>query len=639
MVAVIAYHFRLAGFAGGFVGVDIFFVISGFLMTSIIVKGLERGRFSSLDFYVSRARRIVPALLATCLCLLVLGWRFLMPSDYRVLANHVISSLGFFSNIKYWDEAGYFDAASHEKWLLHTWSLSVEWQFYIILPLILIAIWRIVPGRPFQGFSILLLMLLSLTASVALVDRYPEATFYWLPMRAWEMLGGGLLFVTGTTAKPSAAQRRALEYAGLLLVVASIALFDATSPWPGWRALVPVTGTVLILTANRNSVWTGSRAAQWLGDRSYSLYLWHWPVYVVLKYLQFDLRVEGILAGLAITLLLGHCSYHWLETPSRRALERLAAPRGAIALAGAAAIGLVLALGIRSADGIVGRFSTEVEQVAAEAFNVNPDRGKCHIGRGNAFPSCMYGGNQLGLVLVGDSHADAIVTALAAAVPDPHQGLMQWTYNGCPPVSGLQPLPHKIKRLGGNAWRCLEFIDWMLAHLAELPPGVPVVLVARYAAIGLGLNEEAGAAGKPDWYASQVFSSVTPTMLDEFSARITRSACDLAQQRPVYMVRPIPEMGFNVPQTLSRRMAMGFKSDLSIPLEAYQKRNSWIWAAQDKARDECNVMIIDPTATLCDESHCYGSLKGRPLYSDDNHLSEYGNKVLIPIFRSVLQPH
>jgi peptidoglycan/LPS O-acetylase OafA/YrhL len=146
VVAVILYHFDVPGFGGGFVGVDVFFVISGFLMTGIVVDGLERGEFSLLAFYLARASRILPALIVVCTVLLMLGWWVLLRLDYTELGLDAVFSLAFLSNIKFWREAGYFDAASHDKWLLHTWSLAVEWQFYLLLPLVLLAMWRWRPG-------------------------------------------------------------------------------------------------------------------------------------------------------------------------------------------------------------------------------------------------------------------------------------------------------------------------------------------------------------------------------------------------------------------------------------------------------------------------------------------------------------
>lgn len=199
VVAVVLFHFGVPGFAGGFVGVDIFFVISGFLMTNILIKKLEnpQQKFSVWDFYLARAERIAPALLVLCIALLALGWFLLPPQDYRSLGMHTLTSVLFASNIQYWREAGYFDAASHDKWLLHTWSLSVEWQFYLVLPLLLWGVWRLWPGRCNAAQVHILLLLASLALLVWLTSQKPEAAFFLLPTRAWEMLAGALAVLNG----------------------------------------------------------------------------------------------------------------------------------------------------------------------------------------------------------------------------------------------------------------------------------------------------------------------------------------------------------------------------------------------------------------------------------------------------------
>ena len=198
VLAVVLYHFKVPGFGGGFVGVDVFFVISGFLMTSIIVRGLERDRFSVISFYMARARRILPALLVLCAVLLALGWFLLLPPDYKMLGTHSVTAVSFWSNLRFWQEAGYFDTSSHEKWLLHTWSLSVEWQFYLVLPLLLWGMWRIKPGRAAQIGLTSVVLVTSLLACIWLTPADPTQAFFGLHTRAWEMLAGGLL--TGTQA-------------------------------------------------------------------------------------------------------------------------------------------------------------------------------------------------------------------------------------------------------------------------------------------------------------------------------------------------------------------------------------------------------------------------------------------------------
>lgn len=634
VVLVILYHFGIPGFNGGFVGVDIFFVISGFLMTGIVVKGLEQDRFSLIDFYMARARRIVPALVALCAALLGLGYFLLISPDYKLLGTHTISALGFFSNFKFWDEAGYFDLASHEKWLLHTWSLSVEWQFYLILPVVLLAVWRIKPGRSAQIKAVWIGLILSLGASIFTTKSWPTAAFYLLHSRAWEMLGGGLVFLLAKPAALSLLSRRYLEIVGALLILMSVFLFDTSSSWPGWRATAPVLGTMLVLAVSNVSHWTGNRVAQWLGDRSYSLYLWHWPVYVALVYMDVQRQYSAVAGGMFLTLILGHLSYLWIETPARIHLGKLKFRSGLAVLCCTAGVTTVFAFVNRQLDGITNRFAPEVEIAAAEANNNSPRRKECHALGGNKSPSCVYGGMEWKVIGVGDSHLGAVITSLAAAQTDVAAGVVQWSYSGCSFVLGMRMVEKKI----GKDYQCEEFIAWAKEQLDLLPGTLPVVIVNRYASNVFGNNEEHLKKFSPNVYFTKFYLTATPEFIEEFSKKITDSACELAEKRTVFMLRPIPEMGFDVPKTLSRRMAGGLKGDLSISVEDYQSRNQWVWKAQDAAREKCGVKILDPLPYLCRDGRCYGSKEGRPLYVDDDHLSEFGNKLLVPMFAEVFRP-
>lgn len=308
VLVVMLFHFGIPGFSGGFVGVDIFFVISGYLMGGIIIGGLEeRGgrKFSVWNFYLSRARRILPALLVLCAILLVLGWFVLLPTYYRALGGHVLTSALFLSNIKYWLEAGYFDSASHEKWLLHTWSLSVEWQFYLLLPLLLWGVWRFWPGRRNAFIALSVCFGASLGLSIWLTAFRPEAAFFLFPTRAWEMLAGTLIAMRGGVNAYAPWQRQACE--GLGFSMMAIAVFTANpETWPGGYAVLPVLGAMLVLIANRqDSPLTAPAVLQRLGDWSYSVYLWHWPVVVALAYLGWLQQWYIVLAGLVLSLLLG----------------------------------------------------------------------------------------------------------------------------------------------------------------------------------------------------------------------------------------------------------------------------------------------------------------------------------------------
>jgi peptidoglycan/LPS O-acetylase OafA/YrhL len=631
VVIVILFHFGIPGFAGGFVGVDVFFVISGFLMTKIIINGLENNNLSIVGFYMARARRIMPALLILCTVLLLLGWFVLLPPDYGTLGSHAVSSAAFASNIKYWAESGYFDSASHEKWLLHTWSLSVEWQFYILLPVALWAVWRIKPGRLAQTWAIAVCLLASLVACVFTTAHSPTTAFFMLHTRAWEMLSGGLVFLLSHHFALSKETKQRIQVAGLFLIVASSAALDSTSIWPGWRAIVPVLASAMVLLADSPSPWTGHKIAQWLGDRSYSLYLWHWPIYVALGYAELQHNFFGVAAGLTVTLLLSSASYVLIEVPTRRLLEKVRLPTGVAYLGISSICVLTVGLLVRSERGVEGRFPPAVELAASESNNVNPRRSECHSLRGNTSPSCVFGGQTWKMIAVGDSHVPALVSAIARASPEQESGVVQWSYSGCPFVPGMRTTPAKQATLESD-YQCTEFNEWVSNMLRTVSSNVPLIIIGRYAQAAFGLDDSESKQNVPEKYFSKPYPTTTPEFLEEFSRHVTDSACTLAKHRTVYMVRPIPEMGVDVPKTLSRRMAWGFKDEVSIPIAQYRTRNDWVWKAQDAARDKCGIEILDPTKYLCSTDRCFGSKGLRPLYYDDDHLSEFGNRLLIPMF-------
>jgi peptidoglycan/LPS O-acetylase OafA/YrhL len=635
VAVVMLYHFGVPGFNGGFVGVDIFFVISGFLMTGIVVKGLQKDSFSFMDFYLARARRILPALLVLCATLLALGWFLLMPPDFLMLGNHVIASLMFLSNLKYWDEAGYFDLASHEKWLLHTWSLSVEWQFYLILPLMLWGVWRLLPGKRMQIGCILAVLLISLAISVLLTNPLPSMAFFTLQTRAWEMLAGGLVFLLPLGQRWRIRYGVWLEALGFLMIVMAVAVFDKTTAWPGVYAMLPVLAAMMILWSQRCSFWTAGRMAQWLGERSYSLYLWHWPVCVALVYAQLQDQAFAIAVGICLTLLLGHLSYLWVENPCRKFLDSGNSLKNAGSLMLASLLVLLPATLVRSLAGVDGRFPAAIELAAAEGNNANPRRGECHAHQGRESVSCVYGGMNWRLIVAGDSHASAVVSAVALAQPLPDAGVVQWTYSGCAFVLGMTRIPNAT---GNNKnYQCTEFIDWAKSRMDVLPENISLLIVNRYPEF-VDINGADGAqATPPIVYFSKKYATATPEFFKEFAEHIRLSSCELAKRRTVYLMRPIPDMGVDVPRMQSRRMAFGLDDDISISMQQYQEKNAWVWAAQDAAREQCGVHILDPLPYLCHDGRCYASKGGRPLYHDDNHLSEFGNKLLLPMFAEMFR--
>lgn len=625
VVAVVLYHFGIPGFSGGFVGVDVFFVISGFLMTSIIVSGLERGNFSLWGFYLARARRIVPALLVLCASLLLLGWFWLPSTDYQQLAMHVATALAFVSNIKFWREAGYFDTASHDKWLLHTWSLSVEWQFYILLPLGCLLVWRLLGKRALQ-WTLLALGVGSLLLSLYASQRWPGAAFYLLPTRAWEMLAGGLVWWLTRQHRLNSRLSALLEGVGLLLIGLAIVLFDTSLAWPGPAALVPVLGAMLVLGAQRqDSVWTANPLSRRLGASSYSIYLWHWPLVVTLTYASEQHNQAWISAGLLLTLLLGEASLRWVENPARKGLAALTSRQQirAVILVVSSLAALAGVIQGAKSSWMATRVDSAVELAANEALNFNPRTAECLLAPGNGFksPLCRYGKGGIEALVIGDSHTSATVSAVAATTPG---ATLELSYAGCSTVLGLERITPKSQ--------CVKFNDGVINLVNSKFTNQKIFVVNRSAIAIFGFNETD--APKPDSYFDKVYETPNAALNKKFSHQLVETICSIKNSDRVYLVRPIPEMVVNVPKTISRSLLLGREDpQVSISLADYHARQQVVWAAQDEAASRCGVHILDPLPYLCHAGRCWGSKAGRPIYKDDNHLSEYGNKLLVPMFK------
>ena len=313
---VVLFHFGIMGMQGGFVGVDVFFVISGYLMTGIIFSRMKKESFSILGFYLDRARRIVPALACLCFFIILVGWVLLLPDHYQEVGKQVLGSLAFVSNFMYSQEAGYFEQAAHEKWLLHTWSLSVEWQFYLLYPLAIVALRLLVSLDKVRWF-ILIGAILSFALSAYASEQWPNHAFYLLPTRAWEMMVGALVYLFPLRIKEG--YNRVLELVGLGAIIASAFFIDSLVAWPGWLAALPVLGTALIiLLARQNSIFTSNPVSEFLGKTSYSIYLWHWPVVVWINYFGVGDHVVWVTLGIAVSVLLGYVSYNFVENLARK---------------------------------------------------------------------------------------------------------------------------------------------------------------------------------------------------------------------------------------------------------------------------------------------------------------------------------
>lgn len=627
VVAVLLFHFKVPGFGAGFIGVDIFFVISGFLMTGIILRGLEQDNFSLWQFYMARARRIVPALMLLIAVLLALGWFWLPTPDYQTLGSQSAYSLGFLSNIHYWRSAGYFDSAAHEKWLLHTWSLGIEMQFYLLYPVFALLVWKLKSGVKTFTWSLLVVFVLSLALSVMTSSWRPTAAFYLLPTRGWELAAGGLVYLLGRSSPVwLVSKQRLLYWTGWVLWLTAFVLVDSSLAWPSGWALLPVAGTALIILANQQQQLMVNPLAQWLGNISYSLYLWHWPLVVALYFADLQQQWGWVIGGLLLSLLLGQLSYRLVENPVRHGLTRRSYTQQVLVLGVAGLVIGVSAVGVRLFV-FEGRLPAAVQIAAAEALNKDPRAAECAPKNSFSSPACIYGSQKAGAVLLGDSHAMSLATSLGTVLNEKEEGALFLGKSGCITIAGL-------RRPTGD---CYEYNTWLMNDkMPELQEeGLPVFMVGRASAYALGRNEER--SPKPIAYFDEPLSDLAdPVFLEKYRTSYIETACKIQGFNQVYLLRPIPEMGIHVPNTLVRNQMFGRGGDdIKISLTEYHERHAFIWEAQDQAAEQCGVKILDPLPYLCDDQYCYGLRDGRPLYYDDDHLSEYGNKFLIPMFEQV----
>lgn len=309
VIAVVIFHFFPNTIPGGFAGVDVFFVISGFLMTGIIFRGIEADNFSLHRFYIARANRIIPTLAVLCGAMLIFGWFYLSPVDYYSLAYHSLASITFVSNIIYCFGGGYFGENAHNLWLLHTWSLAVEWQFYILYPLILVGLKQLFTLKHLK-FLIIISAFISFLISVGFTQDYKDPAFFLLPTRAWEMLAGGIAYLFPLQLNKT--KGKILEIFGVGLILLTYFLANEHLVWPGYYALIPVLGAYcIILAAQNNSLLTSNWLFQKLGSWSYSIYLWHWPIAVFIYYnsLPMVYSIGGVIASVG----LGFLSYTFIE--------------------------------------------------------------------------------------------------------------------------------------------------------------------------------------------------------------------------------------------------------------------------------------------------------------------------------------
>jgi peptidoglycan/LPS O-acetylase OafA/YrhL len=642
VLPVILFHAGLPAFAGGYLGVDIFFVISGFLITGILVRDLAAGRFSIARFYERRARRILPALAVVLIACIPFGLAWLSPNELRSLAESLTAAALSVSNVLFWQQLDYFGPDAERLPLLHTWTLGIEEQFYILFPPLLYALWRL--RRPSVLAVLVGLLAASLAAAAWASAAMPSAGFFLLPFRAWELLLGGLVAIVTADGARRSGRLAGLGLALVLLSMAGVPL----GLLPGILPIVfACAGTALLLA------FTGRGGAVYrllanpipvaIGLISYSAYLWHQPLLAFARIRFGELDLPAVLALGAASLLLAWPTWAFVEQPFRRP-GRGGSTRpltvAAVAITALAAIGL----GGIATDGVAARKSPAVQAIMASVTEVNPYREACKTDLDEANPThpapgCLIDGALPGVVFFGDSHADFIQGGLFPAAQEAGFRFYSVTRSACPPVPGLT-------RTGPAASdACDGFVRDVIDYAERDDFGV-VVLGARWIA-GVAEdgfdNGEGGAESAPGDFLTPI--GTAPQDGAERQAAViatyVQSVQDLlAAGLRVVLVYPVPEAGWNVPEELARRRE---RSDEPVTLSTdhavFLERQAPILAAFD-AIDSPHLYRARPSDVLCDGAlpgRCLNSIGDQPLYFDDDHLNDFGARLIAPVIVDAIE--
>ena len=481
VIAVVLFHLDIGLIKGGYVGVDIFFVISGYLITKILDTDIRGGRFSILTFYDRRIRRIFPALFAMVLATSLAALAFLLPPEITDFSKSVIAAALFSSNMHFMAVTDYFNSAGNTAPLLHTWSLAVEEQFYLVFPLLLYRLRY--ASRPTLLLVLGSLTLLSFGLSVELVRTDQVMAFYLAPSRAWELLLGSNIALGALPPLRRSWLREVVAGLGIALIIASLVTFYAAMPFPGVRALAPCVGAACVLHAGEAGTTRISRLLSlkpivFLGLISYSLYLWHWPIIVFARlWWLAPLGAAGKTIVFGASVAAGTMSWWFIERPYRlRSLLSAPAKLRWAALAGTASA-ILSAAALLASDGLAIAFPREVSRVAGFIhYDDRPvyRRGSCfldsHVDTLAAYDPAVCLARSVvrpNLLLIGDSHAAHLWSGLKAVFPDTE--VLQATASGCKPVFD-----------GKGVGTCVGLIDSALDRAMTPPALDAVILSARW---------------------------------------------------------------------------------------------------------------------------------------------------------------
>lgn len=609
VTAIILYHAGFRLFSGGFVGVDIFFVISGYLITSIIRPELTSGQFRLARFYVRRARRILPALFSMVLFIIPFAWMWMKPRDMLGFSASVLAVLSFFSNFLFWQQSGYFDIEGELKPLLHTWSLAVEEQFYLLFPITLMVLWRFGQKVTIAGIAAIGL------ASFALCEyasrTHPSLNFYWPLTRIWELAIGSLC--SFVALKPNLIRDEALSFAGLAAAVLAVLTFDATTRYPSIYALAPVIGTALILTSARGGTIVqrilSIKPAVAIGLISYSAYLWHNPILSFLRIRSiFPPSVEMLSLACVVSLIAAYVSWRFVETPFRNASNDNVNRHEALLLIGF--IGsLLLAFGVAGyvTNGFPERFDNRVGTLEARVdINYGLDAACNRF----AVPQekCKYG-IKPNVLLWGDSFA----MHLADAMKFNNIQFLQMTMTSCAPIKGIA-LTRYMNSSDYKPQACINFNNKVIDFLRSNYDFSTVVMASPfdYLIDRRAMIEDQDRAE---------FKGSAQRVMEDLEATI---GILKKMNKDVIVVSPPPRADFDIGQCLVKATMYG----LNVHACDFYRKN-WseytniVYNIIRHISRTTRVVWLDKL--ICDNEVCHASEDGIFIYRDSGHLSREGS--------------
>ena len=644
VLPVILFHAGFELFKGGFVGVDVFFVISGYLITTIIISEIAEGKFSIINFYERRARRILPALFFVMLVCLPFAWFWLIPNDLKDFGQSLVAVSTFSSNILFWKVSGYFDTAAELYPLLHTWSIAVEEQYYILFPIFLILTWRL--GIKWILVILSIVFVISLGVAHWGAFNKPIPTFYLLPTRGWELLIGVFIafYLKHNSYLKSHSINQTLSLIGSGMIIYSIFAFDESTPFPSLFTLVPTVGTgLLILSAVPNTIVNTLLSFSpivGVGLISYSAYLWHLPMLVFVRH-----RLLGELSDLLLivlcfaSLVMAYISWRWIEKPFRdkkKTTSKMIFSFSLIGIVFFSSIGLITYF----KQGFYELFSEDIQRYSLiyESYKNRFANDECNLSVNLSKPPlCIIGDISVNpkIALIGDSHASAINYELDKVLQDRKISIYRFTKNSCPPALGFQ---------SDNYEDCWRHIDNTLKVIDEKKIET-VILFARWSYY---LNEDPydNNIGGIDKMANRYTILPIPLTADISERRQAilssyKQFIDklLSNDIKVITIGPVPEHGWDVPKRAMKNFIhRNYLGVELLPFEIYEDRNIDVINIFEDYSSRGVIYYVDSSKVFCTDNKICDPINvfKESLYWDDDHLTDNGAKILINEFINLL---